>query len=48
VAGPTASTGTLWVELLDQAGQSLSTQIYFDTFEDCDKSTIIIYFKQVQ
>ena len=48
VAGPTASTGTLWVELLDQAGQSLSTQTYFDTFEDCDKSTIIIYFKQVQ
>lgn len=48
VAGPTASSGTLWVQLLDQAGQALSTQIYFDTFEDCDKSTIIIYFKQVQ
>ncbi len=48
VAGPTASSGTLWIQLLDQAGQPLSEQIYFDTFEECDKSTIIIYFKQVQ
>jgi len=45
---PTASTSSLWVQLLDQAGLPMSNQIFFDTFEECDKSTIIIYFKQVK
>jgi len=36
------------VQLLDQAGLPMSNQIYFDTYEECDKSTIIIYFKQVK
>jgi hypothetical protein len=48
VEGPTASSHSMWVQLLDQAGLPMSTQIYFDTYEECDKSTIIIYFKQVK
>lgn len=48
VNGPTASTQSLWVQLLDQAGLPMSEKVYFDTYEDCDKSTIIVYFKQVK
>jgi hypothetical protein len=48
VEGPTASSHSMWVQLLDQAGLPMSSQIYFDTYEECDKSTIIIYFKQVK
>jgi hypothetical protein len=48
VSGPTASSASLWVQLLDQASLPMSDKIYFDTFEDCDKNTIIIYFKQVR
>ncbi len=48
VNGPTASTQSLWVQLLDQAGLPMSDPIYFDTYADCDKSTIIVYFKQVK
>jgi len=45
---PIASTGTLWIQLLDQAGLPLSDKITFDTFDDCNKNQIIIYFKQVK
>jgi len=48
VTTPTASTGSMWVQLLDQASLPMSNQINFDTFEDCEKSTVIIYFKQVR
>ncbi len=45
---PTASSFSLWVQLLDQAGLPMSDQIFFDTYQECEKSTIIIYFKQVK
>ncbi len=48
VKEPTASSRSLWVQLLDQAGLPMSDQIYFDTYQECEKSTIIIYFKQVK
>ncbi len=48
IEGPTASSHSMWVQLLDQAGLPMSDQIYFDTYEECDQSTIIIYFKQVK
>lgn len=48
VEGPTASSHSMWVQLLDQAGLPMSDQIYFDTYGECDQSTIIIYFKQVK
>lgn len=48
VTGPTASSHSMWIQLLDQAGLAMSDQIYFDTYEECEKSTIIIYFKQVK
>ena len=48
VTGPITSNGSMWVQLLDQASLPMSDQIYFDTFEDCDKNTIIIYFKQAR
>jgi hypothetical protein len=45
---PIASKGTLWVQLLDQAGLAMSEKIYFDTYDNCDKNLIFINFKQVR
>jgi hypothetical protein len=42
-----ASTGTLWIQLLDQQNLPLSDRIYFDTYDDCQKNLVIIYFSQV-
>jgi heme/copper-type cytochrome/quinol oxidase subunit 2 len=43
-----ASNGTLWLQLLDQQNLPLSDQIYFNTYDDCQKNLIIIYFDQVR
>ena len=45
---PAASTGKLWIQLLDQSDLPLSDKIYFDTFDTCDKNLVIINFKQVR
>jgi hypothetical protein len=45
---PFDSTGTLWVQLLDQQNMPLSEKIHFDTYDDCQKNLIIIYFDQVK
>jgi hypothetical protein len=45
---PVASNGTLWIQLLDQQNLALSDRVYFDTFDDCQKNLIIIYFNQVR
>ncbi len=45
---PIASNGTLWVQLLDQAGLAMSDKIYFDTSNSCDKNLIFINFKQIR
>ena len=45
---PVASSGKLWVQLLDQAGLPLSAKVYFDTVDACDKNLILINFKQVR
>ena len=43
-----ASNGTLWIQLLDQQNLPLSDRVYFDTYNDCQKNLIIIYFDQVK
>ncbi|MBG7609313.1 MAG: hypothetical protein IZT55_00465 [Anaerolineae bacterium] len=48
VSGPTASSQSMWVQLVDQASLPMSDKIYFDTFEDCDQNTTLIYFKQAR
>ena len=45
---PIDSSGSVWIQVLDQTGLPLSEQISFFTFEDCDKNLIIIYFKQIR
>lgn len=45
---PVNSTGTLWVQLLDQSGLPMSDKIYFDTYDACDKNLIFVNFKQVR
>jgi heme/copper-type cytochrome/quinol oxidase subunit 2 len=42
-----ATDHTLWVQLLDQQNLPLSDKIYFNTYADCEKNLIIIYFDQV-
>jgi hypothetical protein len=43
-----ASSGTLWVQLLDAQNLPLSEKIYFNTYDDCQKNLVIIYFSQVR
>jgi hypothetical protein len=43
-----ASNSTLWVQLLDQQNLPLSERIYFNTYDDCQKNLVIIYFSQVR
>jgi hypothetical protein len=45
---PVASSGTLWLQLLDQSGVPVSEKIFFDTYADCDRNLIIIDFEQVR
>ena len=45
---PVNSTGTLWVQLLDQSGLPMSDKIYFDTYDACDKNLIFVNFKQAR
>lgn len=45
---PIASNETLWVQLLDQAGAPLSSKIYFQTFEDCERNLVFLNFKRVR
>jgi hypothetical protein len=45
---PVASNGSLWVQLLDQAGLAMSEKVFFETFDTCDKNLIFINFKQVR
>jgi hypothetical protein len=43
-----ASNDALWIQLLDQQNLPLSDRVYFDTYDDCKKNLIIIYFEQVK
>ncbi|MDX1437865.1 MAG: hypothetical protein R3335_13725 [Anaerolineales bacterium] len=43
---PIASTGTLFIQLLDQTGLPLSDQVFLDTFEDCERNLILVDFQQ--
>lgn len=43
-----ASDGTLWIQLLDQQNLPLSARIHFNTYQDCQKNLVIIYFSQVR
>jgi hypothetical protein len=45
---PIASSGTLYVQLLDQAYLPMSDRIFFDTYDTCDKNLIFITFRQVR
>ena len=45
---PIASDGTLWLQLLDQAGLPMSDKVYFSTYDDCEKNLILINFEQVR
>jgi hypothetical protein len=45
-----ATSGKLWIQLVDQSYIPLSAKVYFDTFaeEGCGKNLIIINFKQMR
>jgi hypothetical protein len=43
-----ASNGSLWVQLIDQAGLAMSEKIFFDTYDSCDKNLTLINFRQVR
>lgn len=45
---PTASSGALWVRLLDQSGLPLSPKVYFNTSDSCQQNLVVVNFKQVR
>jgi len=45
---PVDSQGTLFIQLLDQAGLPLSPKTSFDTYADCSKSLPIVRFEQIR
>jgi cytoskeletal protein RodZ len=45
---PIASEGTLFIQLLDNAGFELSNPAPFDTYDDCQRNLILINFKQIE
>lgn len=38
------SSDMYWVQVFDQEGQPVSKQVFFDTFDDCEKNLILINF----
>ncbi|GAB4528863.1 MAG: hypothetical protein Fur0018_15140 [Anaerolineales bacterium] len=45
---PANSHNSLYIQLLDQANLPLSDRIFFDTYDSCEKNSIIINFQQVR
>jgi len=45
---PVASSGTMWIQVLDQAGQPLTDRVYFDTKDSCDKNLVLFRFKRTK
>ena len=45
---PIASSGALYIQLLNQSLQPISDRFYFDTFDTCDRNLVLINFKQVR
>ena len=43
---PVASSKTLYVQILDQAGIPLSEKIFVTTSTDCDKNLVLVRFKK--
>jgi hypothetical protein len=43
-----ATTGTIWIQLMDQQKLPLSDKVYFDTYDDCEMNLIMISFDQVR
>ncbi len=43
---PGASTKTLYLQLLDQAGLPLSDNLYINTSSDCNKNLVMVRFKK--
>lgn len=44
---PITSYHTLWMQLYDLEGKTLSGRVYFNTFNDCEKNLIIINLTEV-
>ena len=45
---PIASTGTLWIQLKDNAGLVLSEKVNINTSDVCDKNMVFINWNQVR
>jgi hypothetical protein len=41
---PILSSGSLWVQVLDLEGNPLSERVYIDTFDDCERATVMVNF----
>jgi hypothetical protein len=45
---PVASSQTLWIQLLDNAGKQLTNKVYFDTKTDCTQNLVMVVFTKTR
>ncbi len=45
---PVASSGTLYLQVLDQSGLPMSDNVYINTYNDCSKNLVLVRFKKQQ
>jgi hypothetical protein len=45
---PIASNGTIWIQLLDQAGLPLSDRVFLTTYADCQRNLVLVRFRRVR
>jgi hypothetical protein len=45
---PVATSGTMWIQILDQSGAPLTDKVYFDTKDSCDKNLVLFRLKQTR
>ncbi|MFH2103444.1 MAG: hypothetical protein ABIJ39_08855 [Chloroflexota bacterium] len=46
---PVASTGTIWIQLLDgQSNLPLTEKVYIDTYNDCERNLVLIRFQRIR
>jgi len=43
---PVATNKSVWVQLFDQSGSPISTQVFLTTYTDCKKNLIFVRFQQ--
>jgi hypothetical protein len=45
---PSASEGSIWIQLNDGAGKALSEQVFLNTYDNCNENFVMVNWRQVR